>query len=385
MSTTRRPRLPISRPSSRGVCRAGCSSRTTRDSITRSCAAEFERAGIAFAAQVVCSVMLSRKLYPDLQHHNLDALAETHRLAVEERHRALPDAELLWQWWQVIHRENARKTIDRIIAGLLTAPLLPPQLDPSLIDRLPRSPGAYALFDEEDRPLAVGAAANLKSHVLNYFRLDRATGRALEHAHRVARITWHATRGMIGARLCAAKHDAVLFADAKRRLDIPAYTWRLRPDAVPCIALAAVGEASSGEHDSYGLFPTERKARNALLRLARKHRLCRELLGLARRRVSGMRGDAVGGLQPGSRPEKGVDTHIRGVTTVARAGMALSRPGGDSRAFRRSCRRSMAVPGDRAQRQRPACHPGMQAGRVRSADLPCPAPDVGALAPAQDC
>jgi len=243
--------------------------------------AEFERVGISFAAQVVCSVMLSRKLYPDLQHHNLDALAETHRLAVEERHRALPDAELLWQWWQVIHRENARKTIDRVIAGLLTAPLLPPQLDPSLIDRLPRAPGAYALFDEEDRPLVVGAAANLKLHVLNYFRLDRASGRALEHAHRVARITWHATRGMIGARLCAAKQDAVLFTDAKRRLDIPAYTWRLRPDGNPCVALAAIGEAASEDHDSYGLFPTERKARNALLRLARKHRLCRELLGLA--------------------------------------------------------------------------------------------------------
>lgn len=242
--------------------------------------AEFERAGIAFEAQVVCSVMLSRQLYPHLQHHNLDALAESHCLRVEERHRALPDAELVWQWWGVIHRELPRKTIDRAIAGLLSAPLLPARLDPSLIDQLPRTPGAFAFFDEEDRPLAVGAAANLKLHVLNYFRLDRATGQALEHAHRVARVTWRATRGLIGARLCAAKLDALWFADSKRRLAAPAYTWQLRPDTVPCIAIADIGKASLRAQDSYGLFATERKAHNALLRLVSKHRICRELLGL---------------------------------------------------------------------------------------------------------
>ena len=242
--------------------------------------AEFERAGIGFEAQVVCSVMLSRQLYPHLQHHNLDALADSHWLKVEERHRALPDAELVWQWWNSIHRDLPRKAIVRAIAAQCTAPLLPPRLDPSLIDRLPRTPGAFAFFDEEDRPLAVGAAANLQLHVLNYFRLDRATGQALEHAHRVTRVTWRATRGLIGARLCAAKLDALWFADTKRRLAVPVYTWQLRPDHVPCIAIADIGTASLRAQDSYGLFPTERKARNALLRLANKHGLCRELLGL---------------------------------------------------------------------------------------------------------
>jgi DNA polymerase III subunit epsilon len=255
--------------------------------------AEFERAGIAFESQVVCSVMLSRHLYPHLQHHNLDALAESHRLVVDVRHRALPDADLLWQWWQVIHRELAPKRINRTIGRLLAGPLLPPQLDPSLIDRLPKTPGAYVLIDEEDRPLAVGAAANLKLHLANYFRLDRATAQALEYAHRVTHISWQATRGLIGARLCAAERHALLFTGAQRRLDIPAYTWRFRPDTVPCIEISAIGEASWRVQDSYGLFPTERKARNALLRLAIKHHLCHELLGLGSATESDCRGRAI--------------------------------------------------------------------------------------------
>ncbi len=242
--------------------------------------AEFERAGIAFEARVVCSVMLSRQLYPHLQHHNLDSLAQTHSLTLGERHRALPDAELVWQWWNIIRRDLPEKTVDRAIAAQWTAPLFPSRLDPSLIDQLPRTPGAYAFFDEDDRPLAVGAAANLKLHVLNYFRLDRASRQALEHAHRVTRVTWRATRGIIGARLCAAKLDALWFGDTKRRLAAPVYTWQFCPDMVPCIAIVDIGKASLRAQDSYGLFASERKARNALLRLADKHRLCRELLGL---------------------------------------------------------------------------------------------------------
>src|SRR5271155_5607508 len=67
--------------------------------------AEFNRVGVAFDSEVLCSVMLSRKLYPHLANHDLDSLIDCHGLLVEGRHRALPDAELVWQLWQVIHRQ----------------------------------------------------------------------------------------------------------------------------------------------------------------------------------------------------------------------------------------------------------------------------------------
>ncbi len=242
--------------------------------------AEFERAGIAFQPQVVCSVMLSRKLYPELEHHNLDALADCHRLTVEERHRALPDAELVWQWWQVMRREFPRRTIDGAIASLLAGPVLPPQLDPAVIDQLPPLPGAYVLRGEGGRPLIVGAAGNLKLHVRNYFRVDRATTRALEYAHRVTQVTWRATRGIVGARLHAAELDALVGDRPARRSNLPLLTWRLVPEAMPCLALVPLADVANQAADSYGLFPTERKARNAIARVAAEHRLCRRLLGL---------------------------------------------------------------------------------------------------------
>src|SRR4051794_10804696 len=81
--------------------------------------AEFERAGIDFSAQILCSLMLSRALYPDDARHDLDSLMVRHGLESDVRHRALPDARLLLQLWRVIHRQHDSQAIEGTIARLL--------------------------------------------------------------------------------------------------------------------------------------------------------------------------------------------------------------------------------------------------------------------------
>ena len=225
--------------------------------------------------------MLSRKLYPNLAHHDLDSLVECHGLLAETRHRALPDADLVWQWWQAIHRQCANDVIANAIESLLAGPVLPSQLDPALIERLPESPGAYVFHGEHDEPFFVGAAGNVKLHVLNYFRIDQATSRALEYAHRTTNITWRATRGMVGAQLHAAALDGVLCASAAGTSSSTAFTWQLSPDAIPGVAVVPLS-AHPHTTETFGMFPSERTARNALVRLAAKHRLCHCLLGISR-------------------------------------------------------------------------------------------------------
>lgn len=242
--------------------------------------AEFERVGIAFDPPVVCSMMLSRRLHPHLPHHDLDSLSQYHALRVETRHRALPDADLVWQWWQLVHRQLRSATIARAIDKLLTGPVLPPQLDASLVDRLPASPGVYVFHGAVGEPIAVGAAGNLRVHVINYFRLDRATGKALDVAQRITDITWRATRGKLGAQLRAATLDDAMRGDQGRRRDAPLFSWQMQPSEVPCVALVPLAKAVRDGGESFGLFSSERKARNALVRTAHRYRLCHGLLGL---------------------------------------------------------------------------------------------------------
>lgn len=73
---------------------------------------EFGRLGLSYVSRVLCTVKLSRKLFPEHRRHNLDSLIERHGLSCSARHRALGDAEVLWQFLQKIHVEVDAARID---------------------------------------------------------------------------------------------------------------------------------------------------------------------------------------------------------------------------------------------------------------------------------
>lgn len=62
--------------------------------------AEFARIGNAFSMDRMCSARLSRKLYPEHRSHRLDKVIERLGISVENRHRALDDAEVIWKFYQ---------------------------------------------------------------------------------------------------------------------------------------------------------------------------------------------------------------------------------------------------------------------------------------------
>ncbi|HEV7820546.1 MAG TPA: exonuclease domain-containing protein, partial [Burkholderiales bacterium] len=240
--------------------------------------AAFARSGLEFAPPVLCTVMLSRKLYPDVAGHDLDTLMDRHGLQAEVRHRALPDARLLWQFWRIIQGEHSAENLAAAVEQLLAGPVLPAHLDPSLIDRLPEAPGVYVLHGGNAAVLHIGKAANLRRHLIAYFRLDRTSAKAAAVSHLVRNITWRETRGAIGAYLQrAALAEAAAPCHAARAL----VAWRLQPDAYPAAELVALENGTRNGGDLYGLFDSARKARNALLRLAKREHLCLGLLGLA--------------------------------------------------------------------------------------------------------
>ena len=80
--------------------------------------AEFARLGNSFTMDRLCSVQLSRKLYPEHRSHKLDKIIERLGLAVENRHRAFDDAEVIWKFFQSEYDKlglDLFKTIDRTI------------------------------------------------------------------------------------------------------------------------------------------------------------------------------------------------------------------------------------------------------------------------------
>ncbi len=72
--------------------------------------AEFERIGGSFTMDRLCTVKLSRALYPKQKRHNLDSVIEAHNIQVESRHRALDDAKVMVEFFKKSLQEHGLNT-----------------------------------------------------------------------------------------------------------------------------------------------------------------------------------------------------------------------------------------------------------------------------------
>lgn len=247
---------------------------------------EFRRVGRTFQAPVLCTVKLSRRLFPEFHRHGLDVLVERHGLTAEgDRHRALTDARLIHCFWRGLVASMDPEVLGGGVRSAMARVALPGHLDPALADELPEAPGTYVFFGEEDVALFVGRAANIRQRVLAHFAGGPAAGRDADLAQRVRRVEWTETGGDLGARLREAVLARQLRPAGRRFAGDPAapYSWRLAdPRDVPLVPELVAAERMDfgGQAGLYGLFKTPGEARRMLAELARGHELCPGLLGL---------------------------------------------------------------------------------------------------------
>lgn len=131
---------------------------------------EFRRAGESFTSDVLCTVRLSRKLYPEASGHGLDALVARHALPVVERHRAFGDTLATALFVRHACAEHSAETVAIAAKSLLKMPSLPAHLPQDALDALPDSPGVYLFYGINDLPIYIGKAKALRERVRAHFQ-----------------------------------------------------------------------------------------------------------------------------------------------------------------------------------------------------------------------
>lgn len=242
-----------------------------------------KRAGLAFRGPVLCTVKLSRRLFPQEPRHNLDALIARHSLGCGARHRAMGDAEATCEFVLKMADALGEDAIGAHIAALTRLSSLPTRIPADVLDAIPDTPGVYLFFDERDAPLYVGKSINLRTRVLSHFSADHSSPREMKIAQQTARITWEETAGELGALLREAQLVKDLVPVFNRRLrrhaELASIHWSGDPEEAPGI-LFGPAVAESGLNGLHGLFRSRSQAKKALLEIADENRLCPRLLGL---------------------------------------------------------------------------------------------------------
>ncbi len=239
----------------------------------------FERAGLRFHARTLCTVKLSRRLYPGHARHNLDSLIERHQLRCDARHRALGDARAVWHFLQVAAEERGAEQLQSMVQQLSRLPALPAHIERATVDAIPESPGVYLFYGENDVPLYVGKSVAMRSRVLQHFSADVHSPREAQIAREIRRIEWRRSCGELGALL----REAALVKEL-----LPVFNRQLRRANDLCGFSFASNKLKFIEKEDInsqtishlcGVFRSRRAAMDALRGLADEHRLCLRTLG----------------------------------------------------------------------------------------------------------
>ncbi len=153
---------------------------------------EFERLGYNFERPSLCTVKLSKEVFPKLESYSLGKLCKTLHIPVTERHRASGDALATVELFKMI-LDKQRNLLDRIDTPGIK-PLQKIRKDIiQTIDNLPAEKGIVYLYNKYDRLIGVFAANNIKKKITRIYIKDNQ--KAKEMQQQINRIEYELLQG----------------------------------------------------------------------------------------------------------------------------------------------------------------------------------------------
>lgn len=246
---------------------------------------EYKRLGHTLRQRVLCTVKLSRQLYPQFKQHGLDAIMHRHQLITESRHRAMSDVALMIGFVQSAQRELGLARLQEVATELAKRPTLPSGLDPKLVEDIPEAPGVYLFYGETDLPLYIGKSVNLKERVMSHFSGDHASTKEMRISQELKRVEWIETAGELGALLLESRlvKERLPIYNRQLRRERQLCSWQIAQDSetVPLVTLVREDDITADIiGDLFGKFRSKKQATEALRNIAETHQLCQKLLGL---------------------------------------------------------------------------------------------------------
>lgn len=246
---------------------------------------EFKRFDIEFKNKQLCTVKLSRQLFPRYKRHSLDNIIERFNIECARRHRALDDASVVWEFLQKVPTLIDEEKIQKAYFSVLKKPSLPPQLLAGEIEKLPDSHGVYMFYGDGEIPLYIGKSINIKDRVLSHFSNDTENSRELEITQQIKRIEFTKTAGELSALILESELIKKLQPVYNRKLRytrrITYFEKKITPDGYFSIVTKTSNELEVEKLDSVlAILKSQKQSKLLLSNLVKEYNLCEKLLGL---------------------------------------------------------------------------------------------------------
>lgn len=246
---------------------------------------ELEQQGFIFNPKMLCTVRLSRALFPEHKVHKLESIIARHNISVTERHRARDDANAIFEFTKLAHKQHGAELFNEAVKKQLKTKTMPPHLDEQDMAAITNKTGVYIFEDENGTPLYIGKSVNIRSRILSHFSQDTKVFKEMKISQKTHNLRTVETGSELEALLLESKMIKEL---------LPIYNKKLRRNTLQSVFIKNINAKGymtidvsnrdlsevSNFDDIYGVYPTKGKAKSTLEDLMKTYQLCPKLMGL---------------------------------------------------------------------------------------------------------
>ncbi len=147
-------------------------------------------AGYAIDLPKICTIKLSRKIFPGLNKYGLGSLSNHFNIVNKARHRAIGDAEAMMELFIILQKNDKTNEIEKLTKKRKVHQYLPPNLLKNNFDELPSLPGVYYFKNKKGKIIYVGKAINLKKRVSSHFSNNKISKQKQDFLKDIYEIAW---------------------------------------------------------------------------------------------------------------------------------------------------------------------------------------------------
>jgi DNA polymerase-3 subunit epsilon len=177
---------------------------------------EFKKLDRRFIRKRLCTVRLSRKIFPGLRSYSLGKLCSQFDIPLENRHRAFGDARATTQLLKHLISSDLYGALEDSLKRYSREAILPPNMPREDYDDLPEEPGVYYFLDRTGKVIYVGKAKSLRDRVTSHFMDNEVKGKSRMFKSEIYNITYE---------LCGNELVALLLESNEIKRLWPKYNW----------------------------------------------------------------------------------------------------------------------------------------------------------------
>ncbi|MGP8214771.1 MAG: exonuclease domain-containing protein [Bacteroidia bacterium] len=140
---------------------------------------EFAFLGYNFRREKLCTVRLSRKLLPKRISYSLGHLCASLNIPIENRHRALGDAEATAKLFDLLLQVKSQNPqyrkmgVDELMARRID------KIKDYVLKKLPEECGVYYFLDKEGKIIYIGKSTNIYNRAMSHFNNHERKGKKM--------------------------------------------------------------------------------------------------------------------------------------------------------------------------------------------------------------